>query len=428
MEHSRKLLGALIAIAAGLGVGSASAQEATTATAADNSIWTRPSLLDGSGSLKERMRDNGINVDLWWTQFAQGVVSGNGSRDWPYGGKVDAIVTLDGEKLGLWSGFSVNIHQEAIYGQDANNQGDGTFIPVNMALALPRQGGYDTDTSIVFTQKFNDKVSLSVGKFNMLDAASRTPLIGGGGLTTFMNMGLAAPISGVTPPYIIGGSLSVQTAPANFTLLVYDPRSAQDSDVLRHPFADGVTTSLSATVPLTIGGLPGFHTVRGVYSTQDGIDLRDIPQVILPPEFDAVIRKKAHYWYASYAFQQYLYQDPADPRKGWGVFGEVGVSDGNPNIFAGHYIIGVGGNSPLPNRSNDRWGIAYFNTVMSKDVRDAVAPLGVSLNSSEGGVEGFYNVAFTPWFNVTADLQILNPFPKNNDQAVVAGLRTQVRF
>src|SRR5271157_832395 len=84
------------------------------------------------------------------------------------------------------------------------------------------------DLSLSISQKFGDNVTISLGKFNMLDAASTTPLIGGGGETTFWNLGLAAPISGVTPAYIVGGILSVKTTPATLTLMVYDPRNAQD--------------------------------------------------------------------------------------------------------------------------------------------------------------------------------------------------------
>ncbi len=107
--------------------------------------WDRPALLDGPGSPKQEMRDTGIIVDAWLTQFYQGVVAGDGDREWQYGGKGDLIVTFDGGKLGLWKGFYVNLHQEWLYGEDANTQGDGSLFPVNTALGFPRLGGYATD-------------------------------------------------------------------------------------------------------------------------------------------------------------------------------------------------------------------------------------------------------------------------------------------
>lgn len=134
----------------------------------------------------------------------------------------------------------------------------GSIIPVNTSLAFPTLGGTTTDLSLSFTQKFSDAFSVSLGKFNMLDAAAKTPLMGGGGETTFWNTAFAAPVSGVTPPYIFGAIATLKTAPATFTLMIYDPRNAQSLDVIAHPFEDGTTASLSATVPLMLFGLTGY--------------------------------------------------------------------------------------------------------------------------------------------------------------------------
>jgi hypothetical protein len=84
---------------------------------------------------------------------------------------------------------------------------------------------------LTLTQKFGSNVSITLGKFNMLDAATKTPIMGGGGETTFWNTAFAAPISGVTPPYIIGGLLALKTEPATFSLLL---RSAERPGSPRH--------------------------------------------------------------------------------------------------------------------------------------------------------------------------------------------------
>ena len=393
------------------------------------SVWTRAGLFDTPGTPRDALRQRGVDFDLVWSQFHQGLVGGDGDKSWQHGGKGDIVFNIDLHKfLGLWPGLSVNIHQEILYGDDANAQGDGTFIPVNTALGFPRLGGYDHDLSIVATQRLGDRGSLSLGKFNMLDAAARTPILGGGGIDTFMHLGIAAPISGVTPPYVIGGLASLRTEPAIFSLMVYDPRNAQDADVLRNPFEDGVTFSLSATVPVTIGGLTGFQGFRAVHSTQEGVDLRDIPQLALPPALRDDVGTKQGYYYASYSFQQFLWQSPDDSTKGWGLFGEFAISEGNPNPFLGHFFAGIGGNSVIPGRSDDRWGVAYFTYRLSDKLRRAARrDLGIELED-EQGVEAYYNLAVTPWFRVTANVEVVNPFPGNRDTATFAGLRTQVRF
>lgn len=388
--------------------------------------WDRAALLDGPGSPKQVLKERGIIIDASLSQFYQGVVAGDGERDWQYGGKGDLVATLDGGKLGLWHGLYVNVHQEWLYGEDANNQGDGSLIPVNTALGFPRLGGYDRDTSIIVTQAFSEQLSISVGKFNMLDGAAKTPLIGGGGVDTFMNTALAAPISGVTPAYLLGGIATLKTEPAVFTLMVYDPRNAQDWDVIEHPFNEGTTVSLSVTVPTKIAGLTGFYGARGVYSSKTGLDLADIPQLLLPPESQGSLNKQG-YWYFSTSMQQYLFQDPENPAVGWGLFADAGISDGNPNPVAWHFLGGIGGTGTLPGRPLDRWGVGYFMYGFSEDLKRNLDVLGIGLDD-EKGLEAYYNLAITPWLRVTADVQWIDTGRPERDDAVIAGLRSQTKF
>ena len=119
-------------------------------------IWSRPALLDGQGSPKQLLRDRGIQINDSLTQFYQGVVSGDDDNHWQYGGKGDLIATFDAAKLGLWRGLFVSLHQEWVFGEDANNQDDGSLFPLNTTLGFSRLGGFDRDTSIVVTQLFND--------------------------------------------------------------------------------------------------------------------------------------------------------------------------------------------------------------------------------------------------------------------------------
>jgi porin len=374
--------------------------------------------------LKQSLAEAGIGLDVWVTEFGQGIVSGDGERGIAWGGKGDILATFDAGRLGLWQGLSVSVHHEVNWGDDANNRGDGSIIPVNTAMAFPRLGDEDHETSLVVTQAMG-RATISAGKFNMLDAASKTPIMGGGGWDTFMNTALAAPISGVTPPYIAGVIASYRTDPATFTLMVYDPRNAEDFEVIRTLYEDGVTTSLSATVPTKIGGLPGFYSLRGVYSSAEGLDLGSIPQLILPPEAQD-IKDKEGYLFGSIAAQQYLWQDPDNPEVGWGLFGMFGLSDGNPNPIAWSAIAGVGGTGGFYS-DLDRWGIAYFHYEMSSDLKDGLEDVGAGLED-ESGVEAYYNLALTPWLRVSADLQWINPATPESENAVIGALRTQIRF
>lgn len=412
----------------------ASAQKVSEASRS-HSLGSRPSLFDGPGSPKQALREHGIDVEAWLTQFYQGVITGDGDKSWQYGGKGDLIATFDMSKLGLWQGLSVNVHQEWVYGDDANTLGTGAIFPVNTALAFPRSGGRENDTSLIISQTIGERISIAFGKFNMLDAAAKTPLVGGGGLDTFMNLGLAAPASGVTPPYLFGAIATLRTEPASFTLMVYDPRNAQSWDVIKNPFSEGVTTSLSVKVPVTIAGLKGFYGVRGVYSSQEGLDLATIPALIdLPPASESILSRKG-YWYLSASVQQYLYHSPDNPEVGWGFFGEAAISDGNPNPLEWHFLVGLAGQGPFPGREQDRWGIGYFKYGLSRDLINGLAIIGSAIGNdpsffigAEQGIELFYNMFLTPWLRITGDLQWIDPHEVRHKNALVGALRMQIRF
>lgn len=417
-----KALAALAVLSAILGIG-ASAQDAPQGVVPDPVEKTR--LLNYPGGPFDGLKNAGIDIKGSIALTYGGVVAGDGAKNWRDGGRADIWIGLDGEKLGLWDGFSVSIHPELVFGRSTNRTGAGLLVPTNSVLAFPRLGKHDAEVSWVFNQTFSEKFSLSFGKFNMLDIIAQTPLVGGGGLETFMNTSIAAPIDGVTPPYIFGAVATWKTAPAIYSLMIYDPRSAQKWETISDPFTDGVTYSLSATMPTKLAGRTTVVTVRGVYSSATGIDLESVPGLILPGQAANILRNKGYY-YGGLSFQHYLKEDPAHPGNGWGLFGDFGLSDGNPNPIGWHAVLGIGGTGTARD-PQDRWGVAYFRNGISDDLVSGLSALGVGLQD-EYGVEAYYNAALTPWLRLTADAQWVRPANVGSDDAVVLGLRLQTRF
>ncbi len=396
------------------------------ATLAVATIWTSPAAaedwLQPTVGLQQSLAALGISLGGSVTSFGQGLASGSGDRGVSVGGKTDILLGLDASKLGLWQGLSVSAHFEQNFGQSANERSDGAILPVNTALGFPTIGGTTTDLSLIATQRFGDSVSISLGKFNMLDAAARTPLMGGGGETTFWNIGLAAPVSGVTPPYIVGGTATVKTAPATFTLMVYDPRNAQDLSVIAHPFAQGTTTSLSATVPITMFGLTGYHTIRGVYSTAEGFNFDEVPQLFLPQGSQTKLTKRGYY-FASYAVQQFLWQDADNPGRGWGFFAQIAASDGNPNPVGNTVIVGIGGSTP--GRPDDRWGVAWCDYLFSRQIKNGLGVVGAALND-ERVLEAYYDAAVIDHVRFGPDAQVVWPGTPGNSAELFLGLRVRL--
>ena len=124
------------------------------------------------------------------------------------------------------------------------------------------------------------------------------------------------------------------------------------------------------------------------------------------------------------SFGQYIVELPQSAAQGWGLFGSIGVSDGDPSPIAVLARFGVSGASPILSRPLDRFGVAYFYSGQSRALIDAARPL-LRLRD-EQGIEAFYNYAVTPWLGVTPDLQIICPFIAGRSVDLFVGLRTSI--
>jgi porin len=434
---------ALLEAAAILGAAAFFAATITLASAQDArlSVLEQSSLTDMPDGPKERLRNIGIMPEVWVTQFTQGQTAGDASKTWRYGGRLDAFLKLDTEKLGLWPGFHVNLQYEHYLGQNINRR-DFALVPVNTALAYVERDGYHSALSLSFTQDLGESVSVSAGKFNMMTLASKTPLIGGGGIDTFMNRAFALPSTGVaytalrgnagdrvviSAPYLVGGIVTFRTEPADFALMIADPRSAIDPQVVEHPFEKGMAVGGAATLKTEIAGLRGFHTLRAAYSNARGIDLEDITDLPRPSALGGSVRTKKGFWFTSYAIQQYFVQSERNPAVGWGLFALATLSDGNPSPVKWSVLAGLGGNNLMTGRDNDRWGFGFFHFGLTEPLLGGLAALGVN-RRGESGFEAFYNLAITPWLRLSGDLQVIAPWNPSASQATYAALRLQTKF
>lgn len=404
-------------------------------------LLAQPSLTGTPGGAKDELHSIGIAPDFWVTQFYQEQTEGNASNTWRYGGIIDAFLELDAEKLVSWPGFRVNVQYEHYFGQNINRR-DAALIPVNTAQAYVSEEGYHSALSVSFTQDFGESVSVSAGKINMMTLASKTPLLGGGGIDTFMNRAFALPSTGVaytalpgapgdrvvlSAPYLVAAIAAVKTDPVNFAFIIADPRSAIDPAVVAHPFEKGLAVGGSATLKMKIAGLSGFHTLRAAYSNARGIDLEDIALVPRPLALSGSAGTKKGFWFTSYAIQQYLVQSEQNPQLGWGLFALAMLTDGNPSPVRWSALAGLGGNNLMPGRENDRWGIGFFHFGLTQPLLATLAEFEVN-RRSEGGMEAFYNLAITPSLRLTGDLQVISPWNPATPRATYVALRFQTKF
>ena len=63
---------------------------------------------------------------------------------------------------------------------------------------------------------------------------------------------------------------------------------------------------------------------------------------------------------------------------------------------------------------------------ISEDLKNLVQPI-LPLRD-ERGLELFYKVGVTPWFQVTADMQVITPILERVETSLVVGMRARVDF
>ena len=392
----------------------------------------RPKLTGDWWGLRDNLRDNGVTLDISATTYFQGTASGGLQDTFRFGGRNDYLLNVDGEKAGLWKGFGINLHGETVYG-DSVNLMTGAVVPVNIGRSLPVVDGTESAlTGVKFTQALSENLLLFAGKINTVDNVQQ-PFMPGRGLDAgFMNGAfLYSPVLGRTIPYSTfgaGAAILAQGYPV-FTLTVYDTNDAATTSVFDHLFDNGAVIYPTVSLPTKFFGLPGHQTVWGAYSSgQYGVLSPEALTIFPPSPLQGLppltfIRGS---WWVDYRFDQTLWVDSTDPTRSWGVFGDVGLSDGKPNPIRWTAVVGIGGSSPICNRKLDTFGIAYYYMALSDSFKNDVRPI-VPVRD-EHGVELFYNVAVTPWLHIAPDIQVVTPILQQAPTTLVLGVRAKIDF
>jgi len=414
---------AVMTFAAGF---SAMAAQEEAAPIINTGLLERDTLTGDWGGVRSQLKQYGLTFDLVFTQFYQGLVSGNGPHTFEYGGRVDGFMKLDTGALGLWKGGGLTTHLEYRYG-DLHGALGGAFFPTNSGMNFPTDS-HDTlvATSLYLSQRFGERASLMIGKINALDLLENDPFFGGWGIYRFMNAVFVAPPSGVVPPVFYGAIASVRLDPVKLTLWVYDPDDRTQDDWPDGLFDNGETFYLSADYATQIAGRPTTFSLLGIYTTKSGISFSEIGEGWIKAGEE--LPNKEGSYSIGFQFSHLLHQNLTNPRKGWGVFLKGALSDGNPNYVKSSIIAGIGGTGLFRGRELDSFGVGYYYYNLSNDLQDVFSTLRNEHVGDEQGAEVYYSYAVNPWLYISGDLQVIDTPRKEKEAAVIAGLRTVIKF
>lgn len=388
-------------------------------------FWKRSQVSGDWFGSRDDLAENGLTFFGDITQYYQGVTTGGLARQFAYGGRGDCLIDVDSEKMGLWEGGHLDLRGETRLGQDCNGI-DGSFALSNFALALPRPGENVTAlTGVQYTQDFSENLSVYFGKLNLLDG---TPASYARGLRLnyFWNAAMQSNLSrSYLFPSTLGAGFTIrdEIEPVfNFYLL--DSHYTPTTSGFENVFSNGVVAYGEYQLRTNWFDLPGHSAVGFLYSTATRTSLDTNPNVLLQGIISgSPLPTKDSAWTATYRFDQVLYANAEDPKRNWTLRGDYGLTEGNPNPIRWFANLSLVATSPIRRRDKDTVGIGYYHLGASNLEILTIHGIG-----DENGFELFYNVAVTPWFHVTPDLQVLDPAQSHTATALLVGIRGRLSF
>ncbi len=394
-------------------------------------LWQRERLFGDLLGPKSRLAERGIIADLQLTQFYQGVTGGGEEQLFLYGGKMDYMFTFQGGKLGLNEGFSTILHAETRFGEAIEGQAGAFALPnTNMLWPLPVDH-VTSITGLLFLQALNERLAMFAGKINVADFWTMFYPNVSRGVDGFMNLNVLA--AGM--PWFRFVNLSVNGAGG----LVMDGQQIQGGFVVFDTNNSSTTAGLSnlfdqGAVVLGLwrfftdwNGKPGSHLFAGGYSNRTYTAFDGTPWLIIPGE-GLVAPDETGAWSLAYYFDQVLWADPCNEQRKLQLFTGASLSDESPNFSRWNWYFSVEGFGLVRGRERDRMGIAYFYNQLTSGVKRTLNTLpSFNVQNVHGG-EVYYNFAVTPWFHLTADLQVVDNEDADEDPAVIFGLRGNMKF
>jgi len=422
-------LAALLILYALLFTSSALAEEAETWV---ENIWTSDKLTGDWWGMRSDLSKHGIDIDLRLSQYYQDVTSGGVDQNSEYGGTMDYRLNIDGHKLGLWQGFSVNMHARTRFGQDVNADA-GALVLQNTGMLMPSSGDYHgTDiTGLTASQSFklfDVPASLTLGKLDVIDTATGLfPNVAYGqeGFWNVNSMLSAMPWFGAIRGLSLYGGLAV-TVNQEYKMiqsgfLVTGTENVSTSwGNISGSFDEGVWLAAFHRFFWKMEDKPGYLMIFAGSSTAEQASDDPHDFIYIPGQGITDTEEDYPWDIALYLYQDFWQAEGNPDRKANFMIGGTGGSE-NPqfaqwNLFANVEVFGL-----MKSRPHDRMGAGGWWNGLSDDFKDLVSPV-VDLQNT-WGFELYYNIEINKWLHLTSDIQFVENERGADSFAVIPGIR-----
>ena len=401
-------------------------------------IWKRSTLFGDFGGKRQQLYEDGIIFDAALTQVFQGVASGGSdSGDTMYNGLLDYGLSLDTGKLDWWSGGLLVFNAQTGFAS-GDPLAAGVISPPNFTSIYPTGEFPATELMEYYLmQPLSKKLTLIAGRINVVNFLDKNRF-SEEPRDQFMNLSLNNdPLFGAFVSFSTYAAVASWQVTENLSInpAIWTPET-QPGDY------GGNWDSVGAGAEVDYSWKPGNDlggVLRGtfLYSSANSVDVdnpRLVPELLLgqPLETDS------GNWIVALNFEQYLWKPAASVRKestartasfdfqepGIGLFARASYTPEDRNAWNVYASVGVSGRGIIPGRIYDRLGLGVYWLKESGDLDDQPG----NFFEDEVGFEAFYNLAVTPWAQLTFDVQWINPGVTNTDDTVVLGTRLFIPF
>jgi len=420
----------------------------TQAADSKDSIWTRDKLSGDWGGLRSELGERGIDFEFRFNQYYQDVTSGGVRENGEYAGKLDYIVNVNGEKLGLWRGLFLNLHAEYQYG-DTILPDAGALAFNNTSLLYPTPG--DTATEVTgwsitqgLYQKGDTAVALTAGKIHVGDLLNQAWPFLEMGKNGFMNYNVNIPVAPLAR-YIelshLGTALiAFHKTDIKAAIAVLDTHNSSDNTGFPKLGDNGLTVIGIYRFFFDVKDMPGRLTFLASTSTGEYTTLEETvfhvpvtgPLGIKTFIFNVpglVEESKRGPWTALAYYDQVVWQADAKGERNVRFVAAGSIADQNPSFARWQYSGQVVATGFFDKRPKDKIGIGGYYVGATDHVKDlSQSSILIPDLGDYSGLEIFYSAALTPAIHLTGDLQITDGFEKATDTAIIPGLRLSMEF
>ena len=373
--------------------------------------WSDGDHLTGEwGGARTKLADHGVTLDVI---YASDVFTAHGAAELL--GHVDAALTLDSHKLGLWSGGD----GATIYALVQNNHGTGINDEVGSAVGVTNLEAQPyTQLTELFVEQtlLDERLRIRIGKQD----ANRdfgTPRFGGNFINNNFGMFPNSPMPSY-PTTGLGALIAAQPAPWLLAkAAIYEGSPGVGGLGLTTAFDHGggevVAGSVAVTHHFGPGGRDGGTTSAGAWwqgDDRDGVGLVD----------PAMFTSNAGFFVQH---DERIFAHPRDPKDPRGLTAILRYSYARADRSSfPHYAGGSLAWHGVGPRSNDTVGVGFGVFTVAAQVG------GTPGRGSEAFVEAFYKLRLTSFVSLQPDLQWFRHPGGDGRDAWVGGVRIKLKL